>query len=335
MKIKLFRMIKVLAFLLIFSVLFSTATFVLRNKNEANIVLPFYDEPKNTLDVVLIGSSHVMCSVYPMDLYADYGIASYVFASSAQLLPQSYYQLKEALRRQSPKVVVLDVSGVIYDTKISSNNYAHVQIDNMSLSPVRFQAIFDLFEAKQRSEYLFNIIRFHSRWKEVTSEDWEKITSLTKGAYISTDCTACEPNPEISPDQKIDFYPTAERYLRKMIELCMEEGIQPLLFNAPSTEEANSIPRCNKVADLAAEYEINYLNFNYLMDEIGFDTATDYRDPYHCNASGAMKVTEYLGDFIAQNYDLPDRRDDSAYTEWDEQLALYREQYDYQSSVNE
>lgn len=89
--------------MLIFCLLFSGATYILRNKNEANIVLPFYDEPKNTLDVIFIGSSHVMCSVYPMELYDRYGIASYVFASSAQLLPQSYYQLKEALRYQTPK----------------------------------------------------------------------------------------------------------------------------------------------------------------------------------------------------------------------------------------
>lgn len=87
--------------MLIFCLLFSGATYILRNKNEANIVLPFYDEPKNTLDVIFIGSSHVMCSVYPMELYDRYGIASYVFASSAQLLPQSYYQLKEALRYQT------------------------------------------------------------------------------------------------------------------------------------------------------------------------------------------------------------------------------------------
>ena len=80
MSIKLQRIIKAVAFILIFCVLFSGATYILRNKNEANIVLPFYDEPKNTLDVIFIGSSHVMCSVYPMELYDRYGIASYLQA---------------------------------------------------------------------------------------------------------------------------------------------------------------------------------------------------------------------------------------------------------------
>ncbi|MCI9448855.1 MAG: hypothetical protein HFE30_01200 [Clostridiales bacterium] len=329
MKRTIFRIVKVTAFMLIFCVLFSYATFVLRNKNEANIVLPFYDEPKNSLDVVFIGSSHMMCSIYPMELYDRYGIASYVFASSAQLLPQSYYQLKEALRYQSPKVVVVDVSGIIYDTKISSNEYAHVQIDNMSFSPIKYQAIFDLFDKSEMSEYIFNIIRFHSRWKEVTSEDYKKITSLTKGAYISTDCTPAEPNPEYPTDYKMEIYPTAEEYLRKIIELCIDNEITPLLFNSPALEEANSIPRCNSVKDLAAEYNIDFIDLNQNTELIGFDTATDYRDPYHCNAYGAMKVTSYLGNYFSENCNLPDRREDTNYSAWNDQLDMYRKQYVY------
>ena len=66
-----------------------------------------------------------------------------------------------------------------------------------------------------------------------------------------------------------------------------------------------------------------------MTDEIGFDTSSDYRDRYHCNASGAMKVTTYFGDYISQHYDIPDRRGDPDYSEWDRQLASYREQYVY------
>jgi hypothetical protein len=329
MSIKLQRIIKAVAFILIFCVLFSGATYILRNKNEANIVLPFYDEPKNTLDVIFIGSSHVMCSVYPMELYDRYGIASYVFASSAQLLPQSYYQLKEALRFQSPKMIVLDVSGVIYDTKISTTEYAHVQIDNMSFSPVKYEAIWDLFDSGSRAEYIFNIIRFHSRWKELGKNDFLPIKSVTKGSYVSTDCTPCPPNREISHDDKAEMFPTAEKYLRMMIELCMEREIEVMLFNAPAVEEHESLPRCNAVNDIAKEYGINFIDLNMRYREIDFNPATDYRDPWHCNAKGAMKVTTFLGDFIKANYDIPDRREDDIYSFWDSQLKEYRSQYKY------
>lgn len=329
MRIKVHRIIKVAAFMLIFCLLFSGATYILRNKNEANIVLPFYDEPKNTLDVVFIGSSHVMCSVYPMELYDNYGIASYVFASSAQLLPQSYYQLKEALRFQNPKMIVLDVSGVIYDTKISTSEYAHVQIDNMSFSPVKYQAIWDLFESGSRSEYIFNIFRFHPRWKELGKADFLPIKSIAKGSYVSTDCTPCEPNRKIADDEKIQMFPTAEKYLRMMIELCEDKGIEVLLFNAPAVEEHESLPRCNAVNDIAKEYGINYIDLNMRYEEINFDPSTDYRDPWHCNAKGAMKVTTFLGNFIKSNYELPDRRTDGSYDFWNEQLKEYRSQYSY------
>ena len=329
MKIKIQRLIKAVAFMLIFVILFSGATYILRNKNEANIVLPFYDEPKNTLDVLFIGSSHLMCSVYPMELYDRYGIASYVFASAAQLLPQSYYQLKEALRFQSPEMVVLDVSSVIYDTKISTTEYAHVQIDNMSFSPVKYEAILDLFDSGSRLEYVFNIARFHSRWKELGLYDFKPITSCTKGAYVSTDCTPCLPNRIISADDKYELFPTAEKYLRKILDLCRQENIEVLLFNAPSVEEHDSLPRCNAVNDIAEEYGLNYIDLNFNPDIIGFDPSSDYRDPWHCNAKGAMKVTTYLGDFIVSNYQIPDRRSDQSYSFWNEQLEEYRNTYNY------
>lgn len=329
MKLKIQRIIKAAAFMLIFCIMLSGATYILRNKNEANIVLPFYDEPKNTLDVVFIGSSHMMCSVYPMELYDRYGVASYVFASSAQLLPQSYYQLKEAFRFQTPKLIVLDVSGVIYDTKISSSEYAHVQIDNMSFSPVKYEAIWDLFDKEARSEYIFNIIRFHSRWKELGRNDFMPVESITKGSYVSTDCTPCQPNRKISPDDKYEMFPTAEKYLRMMIELCQDRGTEVLLYNAPAVEEHDSLPRCNAVTDIAKEYGLEFIDLNMRCDEIGFDPARDYRDPWHCNASGAMKTTTFLGDFIKSRYELPDRRRDSSYNYWNEQLKEYRDQYKY------
>lgn len=329
MKIKIQRIIKAIAFMLIFCVLFSGATYILRNKNEANIVLPFYNEPKNTLDVIFIGSSHLMCSVYPMELYDKYGIASYVFASSAQLLPQSYYQLKEALRFQNPKMIVLDISSVIYDTKISTTEYAHVQIDNMSFSPVKYEAIWDLFDKDSRAEYIFNIIRFHSRWKELGRIDFSPISSCTKGAYVSTDCTPCQPNRTISPNEKYEIFPTAEKYLRMILDLCKEKQIEVLLFNAPAVEEHDSLPRCNAVNDIADEYGLEFIDLNLNADLISFDPATDYRDPWHCNAKGAMKVTTYLGDFIDTHYKIPDRRNDKNYDFWNEQLSEYRNQYHY------
>ena len=115
------RLAGAICFWLILALVINGLTFITRNKNEAEQVYPYYDEPKKSLDVVFLGSSHVMCGIYPMELYREYGITAYDYTSSALVLPQAYYQVVEALKTQTPKVLVLDVSGVVYDNvKIGS-----------------------------------------------------------------------------------------------------------------------------------------------------------------------------------------------------------------------
>ena len=40
--------------------------------------------------------------------------------------------------------------------------------------------------------------------------------------------------------------------------------------------------------------------------EINYET--DFRDESHLNYSGAKKATSYMGQYLMENYDLPDKR---------------------------
>ena len=68
----------------------------------------FYEMERDTVDVLFLGSSHAAAAFSPQELYDGYGITSYNLGSEQQNLLITYYWLKEALRYQSPKVVVLD-----------------------------------------------------------------------------------------------------------------------------------------------------------------------------------------------------------------------------------
>lgn len=323
--------IKPICFLILLFTLLSYATYVLRNKNEADIVLPYYSEPRDSLDVVFVGSSHIMCGVYPMELWNDYGVASYNFASSAQVLPQSYYQVREALRTQTPKLMVIDCSGAVYDSLLGSTDYVHVQFDNMRLSPVKFMAINDLVKNKKdRLEYYFNIYKFHSRWKEIKPYDFAKISGTTKGAHINTAVVKDSTNIEIIPqNDTTEMYDNVKKYLIKIIELCKENNIETLLLSIPSCSAEQNQRRYNEVYKIADEYGLTYLNLMYYLDEMNFDFTTDMNDLYHCNTSGAKKVTQFLGKYFSENYDLPDRRTDPDYKYWEKQYSEYKQKYVY------
>lgn len=321
------RLAGTVCFLLILVLLVSSLTFITRNKNEADLVHPYYDEPENSLDVVFVGSSHVMCGIYPMELYREYGIAAYDYTSSALVLPQAYYQVVEALKTQTPKVLVLDISGIVYDNvKIGSPEYVHVQLDNMKWSLNKIKAIHDLIETPgDRLEYYFPLLKFHTRWKELTPEDFQKITGDSKGARISEAVLEGALPYEIMPRDyvaPISEYP--EVYLRKTLDYCRKRGVQVLLLNLPSISDEAAQGKYNTVYGIAEEYGLPYLNLLHHLDDIGFDYDADLKDTSHCNRSGAEKVTSYVGEYLKENYDLPDRRDDAAYAPvWDAAYERY------------
>ena len=76
----------------------------------------FYEIKDDTVDVLFLGSSHAACAFNPQVLYNEYGITSYNLGCEQQNLLLSYYWLKEALRSQKPRAVVLD-SYILFEYK--------------------------------------------------------------------------------------------------------------------------------------------------------------------------------------------------------------------------
>ncbi len=78
----------------------------------------------------------------------------------------------------------------------------------------------------------------------------------------------------------------------------------------------------NRAYAVAEEYGIPYVNFLEYDDII--DYRTDLYDSYsHVNASGARKITSWIGGFLREQYSLPDKRNDPAYSYWDEDYKEY------------
>ena len=56
--------------------------------------------------------------------------------------------------------------------------------------------------------------------------------------------------------------------------------------------------------------------------------SADYfdKDGDHLNLFGTRKMTVYIGDYLRDNCDLTDHREDPAYKSWADQLAAYEEE---------
>lgn len=65
--------------------------------------------PRNSADVLWLGTSHMNYNVIPQYLYDLSGVTSVMVTGNSVDLKASYWELREAMLRQKPEVVVLDV----------------------------------------------------------------------------------------------------------------------------------------------------------------------------------------------------------------------------------
>ena len=79
----------------------------------------FYAQRENTVDVLLIGNSHSGTNVDTATLWREQGIASYNLWGGVQPLWNSYHFLVEALKYQTPKLVILEITPAISDYEYS------------------------------------------------------------------------------------------------------------------------------------------------------------------------------------------------------------------------
>lgn len=296
-------------------------------------------EQKEDFDVLFMGTSHVMNGVFPMELWEDYGIVSYNFGGHSNQMATTFWVMENALNYTTPQVVVIDCMTLSENRKCSENfSYVHQSLDCFPLSMTKVKAVWDLLddpvmdeliaggivedsgEPRTKMGLLWDYSVYHSRWSTIEEEDFLFEKNVEKGAESRVDITKGALN-KISSSRKMEAGTVAEDYLRKMIESCQSKGIDVLLTYLPFPANEQQQMEANYVYDIAEEYGINYINF---LDMEVIDYQTDlYDEASHLNPSGARKVTEYLGQFLMENYDLPDQRENPEYSFWNEDDTEY------------
>jgi hypothetical protein len=74
----------------------------------------------------------------------------------------------------------------------------------------------------------------------------------------------------------------------------------------------------------AENNDIPYLNFVY--EDLDINYATDCMDEsHHLNVSGARKVTDYIGKYLTENYNLEDKRTVGEYSYWNADYEEYKQ----------
>ena len=307
---------------------------------EGSLTAEYYtDVSEVSHDLLFVGDCEVYETFIPAVLWEEYGVSSYVRGGPQQLPWQSYYMLEEALRYETPKVVVFNVLALKYGEP-QNDLLNHQTIDGMRWSTSKVKCILaSMTEDETFASYLLPLLRFHDRWwrqddfLKLTEEDWTYMWGdkplVSDSGYLLQ--TGVEPVPEVQVDPLApDDYTlpkTAMDYLDRMRTLCEEKGITFVLVKAPTNapvyhwwDEWDA-----QITVYAEEHDLDYYNLIPNQDEIGLDWQTDTYDAgEHLNVYGAEKTTRYFGKILCDNYDLPDRRLEEGFsTIWNQRVQTF------------
>lgn len=292
-----------------------------------NTYLDFYKLEKNSVDVLFFGSSHAVCSFNPQVIYDNYGITSYNLGCEQQSLVITYYWLREALKYQSPRAVVLDTyilhkytDAYVYNNMNCSESVVRKAMDSMRLSPLKWEAgkVIEKIDPTQSGlSFLLLNIRYHTRWSTLNENDYIEEAMIKHGGIKGfTAIGGVSPHFLYVPFKDSDIntvdaepmVETSREYLDKIVTLCTEKNIQLILAKIPCGE---SIARYKATKEYADSHGLPYYDFNeeILYNEINYNASENLLS--HPNYLGAEKVSLYIGNLLAYRYGIPPREDKS------------------------
>ena len=262
-------------------------------------------EEENTIDVLITGDSLSYSTFSPMELWHNQGISAYVCGQPGQNIIQTYTFLQMAFKTQSPQLVILET-----DTLFNGMN-------NDKITPVKFAL----------TEWVYDhlsILRNHDMWKTLIHaksypQDNYKGFSFRCALVPYTGGDYMQPTEEVAPLPEV-----VTTYMDKIDQLCQENGAELMLVSCPSPKNFN-YSRHNAIEKYAGEKGYRYLDLNLNLNEIGIDWSADSLDGGdHLNFRGAIKASDYLAAYLAEQYTLQDHRNDSAYADWNKLYKRYQ-----------
>ena len=234
---------------------------------------------------------------------------------------KTYYTLIETLKTQSPKVIVLECRSVFHyedhqELEKQSRNISGFRLSFNKINAVMRCSPFELWD-----DMILELPLFHDRVIGLTEQDYnyafrggdenEKgffpLGKEIGGEVHGFTTRTCE--------ETIPLSEKTELYVRKIIEKCEEEGICLIMVQNPCPAVYDD-PRFNRIREIAADYNVPYINFNLPENDIGI-VDDDFHDDSHLNADGARKFTHAFVKMLYEYVDLPDHRGDPRFKSWD------------------
>ena len=289
-----------------------------------NKVAGFYNEEEDQFEVMFFGPSHAYAAFSPLVIWEETGIKSYVFSTQQQPLWATYTYIKEALKTQSPALIVLECRMALGDKEYymeegDDKAVTYPYMDDLPLSWNKVElAVQSAPEPEERFGLLFNFMMYHSRWNDLHREEFtfrrDEARDPYKGFVMLEPQEPLQPRPASETvTQSVPLLEKNQYWLEEIIKLCQEEGIELWLIKEKAL--------LNTVEETARRYNVPFHDFNVDYADIGLDESMFF-DAHHMDALGAGKFSRYFAHILQSA--RPNLKTDPGDPVWAADLEVYQ-----------
>lgn len=271
-----------------------------------NLKTAYLSVPENTLDVVVLGSSHTQYGINPAVINNETGLYAYINASACQPMEVSYQMLKESLKTQKPKVVLLDVFTMMPGQSVCYDESIYKLASDEMTGIEKINTLLYIEDKKIAFDYIISIRMYHQRWNEIDFNDL-KIRNEDI-PYDSFGYINLEPKEYVfkylEPKSKKNKYELKEKdvkSLNKIKALCDENNIELLLIKTPFDIDQENYDALMAIWDLADDLDIEYLDLIDYTEEMDFAFGMD-SETWHNTNWGAYKNSKLISEYLIKNY---------------------------------
>lgn len=295
-----------------------------------------YSLNPGTVDVAFFGPSVFYQSMNPAIFWETNGISSFNAAVSGQERDTSTYYVKEFIKKQSPKVVVLSATYFFTDTYGVKGNLLRNALslrsswNSMRLADKIYHGNESIQEELPESAFFYRWPIIHSRYREIQKNDFLPVKEYEDSlgfiySYQSWDADAFD-DCSFQTDDRLPISEENKAWLEELLALSQQEGFELLFVSVPMSFHEDNRAKLLGCFQYLDQLGIPYLDMNLHLDEIDFSILDDMVDSNHVNTLGAAKLDRFLSQYLKDNYVLEDHRGQKGYDRYDACLKVYQHQ---------